>query len=180
MWKRSDSQITADVWVSHLYYKPPQNLEPISFFSFLFTNWLWWFFVSCFSSMSFDSVILLLIVSAGQLTKMAALPLWITVTISLQQKNRWGKQQGEIKYYTHPSRREVPGLYYTLFFLLFLSRCPQSGWKEHDNLFCWRSMARDNVVIIITQGTGWGSDRVSLGPLKHTHIHIFSAGKECF
>ncbi len=38
-------------------------------------------------------------------------------------------------------------------------------------------MARDNVVIIIAKGTGWGSDRVSLGAFKaHTHTH-FQCGK---
>lgn len=34
-------------------------------------------------------------------------------------------------------------------------------------------MARDNVVIIIAKGTGWGSGRVSLGAFK-AHSHTLS------
>lgn len=96
--------------------------------------------MSCFAACLLDSLILLLIVPAGQLTKMAALPPGSLQPHSGNKRERGGggaeeNNGGEIKYFSRPSPREVPDLYFTPFFPPFLSQCPQSDWKAHGNLF---------------------------------------------
>ena len=55
---------------------------------------------------------------------------------------------------------------------------PRRAWgeiriKAQDELYCRRAVARDNTVIIATKGTGWASDRVSLGGHLNAHAHKY-------
>lgn len=126
--------------VSQMHHRTAQN--QLFFLSFTQIDWLTPsvvtnIFCVTFSSLSFDSVILPLIVSAGQLTKMATPPcMRITVTTLHQQKGRCGKHQGEIKYSTHPSPPEVPDLSFSLFSLFFCLSAHKVIGKHTTIFFC--------------------------------------------
>lgn len=155
-----------------------QGLEPMLLLFFFFLTKIEWlppgyneYFLSCLAALSFDSVILPLIVSAGQLTKMAGLPCGSLLTMLQPTKGGDGEEKARRNKILHPplSQRSARSLFHS--FLPALSVSVPTKWLESTR----QSFFVDVRWRVIMRSLSWLKEQVEAqtgfhwGPLKHTH-----------